>query len=207
MTSSDPDTEELLDLARAGDAAAVTELLARHRSRLRTMVGVRLDPRVAARVDPSDVVQEALLEAHRRLGKYLREPPLPFYPWLRQLTWDRLVHLHQRHVAARKRSVRQEVPLGLLLSDDSVALLARNLASAESPQTRLLQAEFRDRVRSALEQLSQTDREVLILRFMEQLSVEEIGALLGLGESAVKMRHLRALQKLRSLLREPREAE
>jgi len=201
MTLADSDTERLLKKAGAGDLAAVNQLLVRHRSRLRTMVRLRLDPRVAARVDPSDVVQEALIEAHRRFGRYLQERPLPFYPWLRQLAWDRLVHLHQKHLTAGKRSVRREVSLAPFLSDDSVAVLARRLCGREnSPQSHVVKAELQARVRFALEQLSESDREVLILRFMEQLSVVEIGALLGLGESAVKMRHLRALQRLRSLL-------
>jgi RNA polymerase sigma-70 factor (ECF subfamily) len=165
------------------------------------MVRLRLDPRVAARVDPSDVVQEALIEAHRRFDRYLRDRPLPFYPWLRQLAWERLVHLHQKHLTAGKRSVRREVSIAPLLSDDSVALLARRLfASDNGPPWHVVQAELQARVRAALEQLAEVDREILILRFMEQLSVVEIGALLRLGESAVKMRNLRALQRLRSLL-------
>jgi RNA polymerase sigma-70 factor (ECF subfamily) len=201
MTVSDSETDRLLDKAGAGDLAAVNQLLVSHRPRLRTMVQLRLDPRVAARVDPSDVVQETLIEAHRRFARYLRERPLPFYPWLRQLAWDRLVHLHQKHLTARKRSVRREVAIAPLLSDDSAALLARRLLDRDTgPQSRVVQAELQARVRLALEQLSESDREVLVLRFMEQLSVHEIGALLRLGESAVKMRHLRALQRLRLLL-------
>src|SRR5579872_1163031 len=108
MTSSEPDTDQLLEQAEAGDRAAVNQLLIRHRSRLRTMVRLRLDPRLAARVDPSDVVQEAFIEAHRRFDRYVRDRPLPFYPWLRQLAWDRLVHLHHRHLTAEKRTVRRE---------------------------------------------------------------------------------------------------
>jgi RNA polymerase sigma-70 factor (ECF subfamily) len=203
MPSSDHETEQLLDKADAGDVAAVNQLLAGHRSRLRAMIRLRLDPRVAGRIDPSDVVQEALLEAHRRLGDYLRDRPLPFYPWLRKLAWERLVHLHQKHLVSGKRSVGREIEFTPLLSGDSVAILARRLiASDNSPSHQVLQAELQARVRTALERLSETDREVLVLRFMEQLSVEEIGDVLGMGESAVKMRNLRALERLRSLLAE-----
>ena len=73
------DTEQLLQQAARGDAAARGQLLQRHRQRLKRMVAVRADPRLAARVDPSDVVQEALAEAARRLDGYLHERPLPFY--------------------------------------------------------------------------------------------------------------------------------
>src|SRR5262245_15592899 len=105
------DTEHLLERAAAGDGAARAQLLQRHRRRLRRMVAVRFDPRLAARVDPSDVVQEALAEAAATLDGYLRERPLPFYPWLRQLAQRRLLDLHRRHVQARRRSVTREVGL------------------------------------------------------------------------------------------------
>src|ERR1700747_3055407 len=102
------DTEQLLERVVTGDAAARDELLQRHRSQLRRMVAVRVDPRLAARVDPSDVVQESLAEAPATLDRYLRERPLPFYPWLRQFAERRLIDLHRRHVKARRRSVTRE---------------------------------------------------------------------------------------------------
>jgi RNA polymerase sigma-70 factor (ECF subfamily) len=90
MATSQFDTDELelLQAAAKGDDDARQRLLARHRGRLRQMVAVYLDHRLAARVDPSDVVQEALAEAARGLAGYLRERPLPFYPWLRHLLDD-----------------------------------------------------------------------------------------------------------------------
>src|SRR4051794_39451684 len=107
-TAPAPDTEELLARAGRGDRSARGELLARHRARLERMVGFRLDRRLAARVDPSDVVQEALTEAAGRLSDYLRQRPLPFYPWLRQFAADRLVELRRQHLQAAKRSVLRE---------------------------------------------------------------------------------------------------
>src|SRR6516225_4151532 len=98
MHSAEPDTDALLAQASLGDAAAGHELLSRHRDRLKRMVAVRLDRRLLARLDPSDVVQEALAEAARRLPDYLRQRPLPFYPWLRQLALERLIDLHRHHV-------------------------------------------------------------------------------------------------------------
>src|SRR3954465_3996851 len=98
------DTDELLRTAELGDESARAELLARHRDRLRRMVAVRIDRRLAARVDPSDVVQEALADAATGLSAYLRARPLPFYPWLRQVAWLRLVQLYRHHVVAQRRS-------------------------------------------------------------------------------------------------------
>ena len=127
MPSPEPDTEELLNQAARGDRSAVDALLARHRDRLRAMVRLRMDMRLAARVDPSDVVQEALLEAAGLLPEYLANRPIPFYPWLRRLAWEKLVKLHERHLNAGKRSVLREEAVALELPDDSVLNLARRL--------------------------------------------------------------------------------
>ncbi|HTK78727.1 MAG TPA: RNA polymerase subunit sigma, partial [Gemmataceae bacterium] len=94
MTAQTSDSEELLRRAGGGDEPARQQLLARYRDRLRRMVAVHLDPRLAARLDPSDVVQDALLDAAGKLSHYLRTRPVPFYPWLRRLAWEHLVKLH-----------------------------------------------------------------------------------------------------------------
>jgi RNA polymerase sigma-70 factor (ECF subfamily) len=201
MTHPEPDTDQLLDLASRGDGAARQQLLTRHRGRLRAMVAARLDRRLAARLDPSDVVQEALAEAARQLDEYLRERPLPFYPWLRQLAWDRLVKAHRAHLARARRSVRREEPGVLGLPDESMAELAQRLAScASSPSRHALRVELHGRVRAALALLGEADREVLVLRYLEQLPLREVAAVLGVSASAVKMRHVRALERLRVLL-------
>src|SRR4051794_28398160 len=101
-------TDELLDRVAAGDDDARQRLLRRYRARLRRMVAVYLDPRVTARIDPSDVVQEALADAHRHLDRYARDRPLPFYPWIRQFAWERVVQVHRHHIGAGKRSVTRE---------------------------------------------------------------------------------------------------
>src|SRR5262249_35493669 len=125
MQTREPDTEQLLEAFQRGDASARGRLLDRHRTRLRQMVTLRLDRRLAARVDPSDVVQEALAEADRRLSDYARERPLPFYPWLRAIAWERLAKLHRRHLHAQRRSVGREE---IALPEDSALELAGRLA-------------------------------------------------------------------------------
>jgi RNA polymerase sigma-70 factor (ECF subfamily) len=201
MTTPRPDTEELIARVASGDGTARQQLLARHRARLRHMIAVRLDRRLAARVDPSDVVQEALADAARKLTAYVRDRPLPFYPWLRRLAWERLVKIHRRHLHTHRRSARREEPGVLNLPDESAAELAQRLVSSgSSPSRQLLRAEMRQRVREALAALGERDREVLVLRYLEQLSTREIAAVLEISEGAVKVRHLRALERLRRLL-------
>jgi RNA polymerase sigma-70 factor (ECF subfamily) len=95
------DTEQLLDRVVQGDSSAASALLSRHQTRLRRMVYLRIDPRLAARLDPSDIVQDALAEAHRRLPGYAAERPIPFYPWLRRIAWDRLLQMRRRHIEAK----------------------------------------------------------------------------------------------------------
>jgi RNA polymerase sigma-70 factor (ECF subfamily) len=203
MTSDHGEIGGLVARARQGDPAARQRLLDWHRARLKRMVAVRLDRRLNARIDDSDVVQEALAEADRALDEYLRDPPMPLYPWLRQFAWDRLLKLHRFHVGAQRRSIAREQSAAPPLPDESVRHLIDRLAGSEtSPSGRLIREERRASVRAALNAMAAADREVLVLRHLEQLSFEEMAAVLSLGVSAVKMRHLRALARLRALLGE-----
>jgi len=197
------ETEELIERAARGDDAARHQLLARHRDRLKRMVAVHLDRRLAARVDPSDIVQEALLEAHRELSEYLRRRPLPVFPWLRQFAWERLLKWHRAHIKVQKRSIGREQRWELDLPDESAMQLAHRLiAAGTSPSRRLIRDELRQRVRAALETASPRDREILVMRHLEEMSAAEIAATLGITERAAKARHTRALERLRSLLDE-----
>jgi RNA polymerase sigma-70 factor (ECF subfamily) len=199
MTLAQPDTDELMRRSAAGDRAARGPLLQRHRQRLRRMVAARLDPRLATRVDPSDVVQEVLAEADRRLDDYLRRRPIAFYPWLRQMVWEKLVEEHRRHVRAARRTVTREAEIGL--PDGSVHQLAERLLDpGTGPSAALQRREVAERVRAALQALPDADREVLVLRYVERLSAQEVGEVLGLSEAAAKKRALRALRRLRDAL-------
>jgi RNA polymerase sigma-70 factor (ECF subfamily) len=199
--TANPDTDQLLEQASQGDDQARQQLLARHRGRLRRLIEVHFDRRLLARVDPSDVVQEALIEAVRQLSDYLEKRPLPFYPWLRQLALDRLAALRRQHLRAQRRSIsREEVAAHLLSEESALELAGRLLARGSSPSDRLQQEELRNQLRAALDRLPERDREVLVLRHLEQLPVDEIAAILGITAGAVYTRHLRALERLRTLL-------
>jgi RNA polymerase sigma-70 factor (ECF subfamily) len=194
-------TDWLVEQASKGDLDARAQLFERHRLRLRQMIGLRLDPRLAKRVDPSEVVQEALATAYPRLDDYLRDRPLPFYPWLRQFAWDCLLQLHRKHIAAGRRSVTREEAWQPGMSSESVLRLSeRLLAPGTSVNSALLRKELRDRLQAALAKLSSADREIMVMRNLEQMSAAEIAAVLGLKEGTVRVRHLRALERLRSLL-------
>lgn len=195
-------TRELLDQARAGEAAAIEQLLACHRDPLRRVVDLRLDPALARRVDASDIVQEALVEANRRLPEYLRQPAMPFHLWLRHLAHDRLIDAHRRHREAARRSLDREQPLRSAIHDESSAqLLAELIDPEQTPASAAIQQELQARLDAALGALDDGDREIILMRHHEQLSNQDVAAALGLTEAAASMRHLRALRRLKGALR------
>jgi RNA polymerase sigma-70 factor (ECF subfamily) len=198
MTTTD--TEQLLQRLAGGDATARDQLLQRYRRRLRRMVAVRFDPRLAARVDPSDVVQETLAEAAAQLNRYLKERPLPFYPWLRQLAQRRLIELYRRHVQARRRTVTREEATGGPPDRSALVLTEQLFGRISSPSSRLNRQERRDQVRAALAALPEHDREVLVLRILEGLPTRETASVLQISEVAVRSRQVRALERLKALL-------
>jgi RNA polymerase sigma-70 factor (ECF subfamily) len=97
-------TAELLANIKEGEPRAVDALLDRHRDALRRMIAMRLDQRLAQRVDVSDIVQDVLIEANRRLIEYVNAPSIPFHLWIRQIAKDRIIDAHRRHrLSANKR--------------------------------------------------------------------------------------------------------
>jgi RNA polymerase sigma-70 factor (ECF subfamily) len=166
------------------------------------MVALRLDRRLQGRIDASDIIQEAYLEASRRLADYLRQPPMPFFLWLRFLTGQKLVELHRHHLGAQARDAGREVSLyrGTLPETSSAALAAQLLGHQTRPSEAAIRAEMKVRLQEALNRMDALDREVLALRHFEQLSNAETARVLNLQESAASKRYMRALKKLKDIL-------
>jgi RNA polymerase sigma-70 factor, ECF subfamily len=196
-------TQVFLRQAAAGDGEAVNRLLERHRESLRRMVQLRLDRAIGARVDASDVVQDVLWEASRRLSDYLRDPKLPFHLWLRELAQDRIIDAHRRHRKAQRRTVDREKPLVVHYADRSSLELAAQLRDPElTPAAATIRKELDARLLSALDRLGDDDAEIMLLRHHERLSNSEAAQVLGLSEAAAGMRYLRAIRRLRAMLDE-----
>lgn len=177
--------------------------LGRHRGRLRRMVELRLDRRLKRRVDPSDVLQEAYLEASRRREDYLAQPaPMPFYLWLRFLAAQALQEVHRRHLGVQARDAGREVSIdgGKMPEATSAALAAQLLGRDTRPSAAAIRAERKLRLEEALNGMEPLDREILALRHFEQLTNGECACVLGLGESAATKRYVRALKKLKQIL-------
>jgi RNA polymerase sigma-70 factor (ECF subfamily) len=192
----------LLDRVRRGDSAAINGLLERHREAIKLMIDRRMDRVVQRRVDASDIVQDVLLEANRRLGDYLADPKMPFGLWLRHMARDRLIDAHRRHRVAAARSLDREVPLVVgETADHSQADLVGQVADRElTPAAAATWHELERRFAAAVELLDEADRQIVLLRHFEHLSTAEAADVLGLSKPAAGMRYLRAMRRLRSLL-------
>jgi RNA polymerase sigma-70 factor (ECF subfamily) len=190
--------EDLLTRARAGDERALADLLGRHRQAIRRAVQLRLDRRLAARVDASDVVQETYLEASRRLADYLAGASMPFALWLHWLAREQVQMCHRRHLAADKRAVDREV--SCLPTDSSAHFVNGILGKGSSPSRHLAAAELAERLRYALQQLDEDERDLILWRHFEQLTNRETAQLLHITAAAASKRYVRALERLRELL-------
>src|SRR5262249_5802499 len=193
---------ELLRRAGAGDTAALGELVEGHRRRLRRMVRLRLDPRLQGRVDASDVLQEAFLEAAQRLAEYLRNPRMPFFLWLRFLTGQRLLAIRRRHLGTEARDAAREISLhqGAMPEASSACLAAQLMGKLTAPLQAVLRAEMKVRLQEAFNSLEPLDREGLALRHFDQLKNNETAEVLGITPSGASSRYLRPLKNLKAVL-------
>jgi RNA polymerase sigma-70 factor (ECF subfamily) len=202
MTNKSTETVELIERVRAGDVDALNAVFTRHRERLRRMVDIRMDRRLQARIDASDVLQEAYLEVIQRLDEYLSNPKLPLFLWLRLVVGQRLMTLHRRHLGAQQRDAGREVSLfrEALPAASSAALAAQLMGKFTSPTQAAMRAERMLRLQEALNTLDPIDREVLSLRHFEELTRTEAAQVLDITEAATAKRYVRAMKRLTNLL-------
>lgn len=162
------------------------------------MVDLRMDTRARARFDPSDVIQEAFVEAARALPAYAeKRDKMPFFLWLRLVTGDRLAKFHRRHLGTKKRDANRDASLWQASPEASSIYLASQLAGEfTSVDHNLKQEEARQQLETALNAMDEKDREVIAMRHYEELSTEEIAIVLGMTKSGVLKRYARAISKL-----------
>ena len=148
MWPNSPETQELLDRAKQGEAGAVERLLEVHRDPLRRMIGLRLDPALAGRVDASDIVQDVMLEVSQRLADYLRNPAMPFHLWVRHIAKDHMIDAHRRHRQAQRRSLDREQPIvpAALADQSSLELAGQFLDRELTPATAAVRHELQRRM-------------------------------------------------------------
>ena len=197
------DPDKLLTLAIAGDKQALVTLFDQYRRRLRQMVRLRLDRRLQGRVDPSDVLQEAFMDAAQQLPAYAtKRDDMSFFLWLRLVTGQRMMRLHREHLGAAIRDVGREVSLykGALPQATSISLAAQLLGRFTSVGHAAMRAEMQVKLQEAINSMDEIDREIIALRHFEELKNSEAAELLGLSKAAASNRYVRALARLQSVL-------
>lgn len=203
MPSHDgPILDELLRRAAAGDAEAAGQAILAHDERLRRVVRLRLDARVARRVDVDDVLQEVHVEALQRLPEFLAAREVPLLIWLRFLAVQRCMTLARRHLEAGARDARREQPLAFGGASDATSMALEEALSAHltSPSRAAVRGETRAGLRAAVQALEPLDREILCLRHFEELDNTEAATVLGIASAAASKRYVRALVRLRDVL-------
>jgi len=203
MTKDPPsETISILERLRAGDRRALADLFQRHRDRLLRMVELRMDPRLHGRIVPSDVLHDAFLDLSKRVERYLSDPRLPVFLWMRLVVSDRLALVHRQHLGTAMRDAGQAVSLyrDPLPPASSTALALMLLGRLPSPSNAAIRAEQILQVQEAVNALDQLDREVVVLRHFEQLTRAETAVVLGIAEEAGAKRYIRALKKLKTIL-------
>jgi RNA polymerase sigma-70 factor (ECF subfamily) len=201
MSEEPDDNDERLQLAAQGDAGSWEALLAESRQRLRRMVAFRLDHRLQGRIDPSDVLQDAYIEAWQDLQTYLRQPAMPFFLWLRGIAGNKLRELHRHHLGTQMRDPRREVSIdGALPETTTTALAAGLLGNLTRASEEAIRLETKLQLEDALNAMDPLDREVHALRHFEQLSPAETAQVLGIKEKAAGMRYVRSLRRLKEIL-------
>lgn len=184
----------LLERLRTGDDSALGPIFASQRDRLLRMVQFRLDPRLVGRIDAEDVLQEAYVDAQKRLSAW-RADPRPFHVWLRLVTQQTMVDIHRRHLGAKMRDAGRD-----RMAPQSQSLSGFLVGRMTSPSQAAMREELKVQLEQALQSMEEIDREVLVLRHFEELSNKEVAELLGIGENAASNRYVRALSRLKGLL-------
>ena len=186
--------------AKGGDEQARFQLIQHFRDRLVKMVQLRMDRRLSTRIDASDVIQEASIDAVRRIDEYFSDPKVDMYVWLRWIANDKLIEAHRFHIGAQKRQVGAEVSINArpVAEATSFALAEQLMGRLTSASQAFQRAEFQHAVEQALNSLDPVDREVLVLRHFEGLSNKETAEILGLKKSGASKRYIVALGRLKS---------
>ncbi len=182
----------------------LAEEFSKHRERLWRAVQVRMDPRLYGRVDPDDVLQEAYLDAEKRLNHFAEKLDCSAFIWLRLVVGQTLINIHRRHIGAKMRDASRDRSASQKLrhefSASSQAIAYQISAQQTSPSGAALRTERVHELTEALDELKPIDREILTLRHFEDLSNKEVAELLEITEKNASIRYVRAIQRLKGFL-------
>ena len=190
----------LVELLQCDGRQALAELFRQHHPHLVGLVRQRLDPRLAGRIDPDDVLQEAYLDAAARLDHYLALDHVPPLLWIKMVVGQTLVNVHRRHLATKKRDAGREVAV-----TDAISFAGSSTARPPAaPDQAAMRSELHRQVVGALDAISSRDRQILVLRHFEGLSNREVAERLGIQQKAASIRYVRAIGRLKGILQQRR---
>ena len=210
MTSSEPSSEasqkteqQLAELDRLQEGPeGVAEVFSVYQEQLKRMVTLRMDQRLLGRVDSDDILQDAYMEIARRINDFTSSPTVPFFIWARQITTQIMIDTHRKHLGAKMRSANLEVSLNRKRAGNttSYSLAAHLIGNLTSPSQAIVRQEREEELRIALDQMDEIDREVLVLRHLEELSNNDVAEVLQIDKSAASKRYIRALKRLKTVM-------
>lgn len=192
---------ELLAAARSGDGDALGRLLQWYANYLGILASTQLDRRLRRRLNPSDIVQEAMLAAHRDFPAFRGQSQGELLCWLRAILINVLHRSFDRHVKVEKRDVRREVSIDDVsrrMEKSAVNMAALLPARCDSPSAAMRAKERSLELADQLSQLKPDYREVIVLRIVKGLAFHEIAEEMGRSNGAVRMLWLRALDSFKS---------
>ncbi len=198
MPINETDTDLLLQRIAEGDVQAKEELIAAHRPMLREFIRLRFDKVLGKRIDPSDVVQETLIEVSNRIDDFLMRRPMPFSTWLRKTAYQNLVRLRRVHLHTKRRTQLREVSIP---RSGSLVIVESLLRPQDGPLDKLLRDEMVVRVEGVLQSLADEDRELILMRTCESLNNATAANILDMDPRLCSKRYARALIKVREGLR------
>jgi RNA polymerase sigma-70 factor (ECF subfamily) len=195
-----PSNHFALIRAAVGGQGNVGELLQVYAGYLRLLAQTQLDENLRARVSPSDIVQETLLEAHLGIGAFRGQTEAELLGWLRRILVNNLATAVEYHLLAAKRDVRRDISLERIsrsVERSTVGLAAMLPARDASPSSAACHNEDLTALSDALLELPESYREVILMRHIDSLGFPEIAARMGRSPGAVRMLWLRAIDQLR----------
>lgn len=195
-------TDQQVMSVRAGDGKVLARVFDIYRERLWQIVNFRIDSRLRGRVDADDILQEAYLDAQKRIEHFKEDTPQSLFIWLRLVTNQTLIDVHRRHLGTQARDANRERSISGHWASESTtfSLSSHLLGHLTSPSQAALRAELSQQLMLALDSMGAIDREVLALRHFEELSNGETARVLELSEQAASLRYVRALSRLKQVL-------
>lgn len=202
MSCPSEHSEPVLQRLKSGDETALAEFFSLFRERFLRMIRVRTDPRLLGRIDPEDVMQDAYVDAAKRIHHFAKMECGSPYVWLRAIVAQTLINLHRQHLGVKARDAGREVSIherwpAQTTSASMAHLLIANLTS---PSRAAVRAELAEQLTAAVESMDARDREVLVLRHFEELTNSETAEVLGIEQKAASIRYVRAVRRLKQIL-------